>query len=413
MRNYYEKKSCNVCSGKGSLPPKKSESINHAMITKKRKCPPDWKDSGPMAYVLLQLKEFISSCETQGNDSDHPLHFLHLANTMTEDKAGIEVPLEEGTSVEVTPWLPSNPGEQLCNLVGSWRILQKIGSHRWTTDDILTAYVAQKELCNAKGEKSRDKLPLRYLDLGCGNASVLQMVCWSLWEDFDVRAFGIEARTEAVSLARRSLTFNLGPNSTVKVINADFREIAMHGFQDLVEDRDCGPLCGVRDIVSEKFDLVTGTPPYFRVDFKTKGSGENESVSSAVINQGGMPTAMQSAPARCEFRGGIEAYCETASRVLSDKGIFCVCENWLNNQRVHQGAKQAGLKILRVAPVKGKSTKNENLFAIYTMSKEQKSGKSIPTTILDPICVRDGNGEWTQEYSEIMKQMSIPPQTSN
>ena len=65
MRKGYEKKSQ---FREGSLPPKKSESIDCAMITKKGKCPPDWRDSGPMAYGILQLNEFISSCGTESND---------------------------------------------------------------------------------------------------------------------------------------------------------------------------------------------------------------------------------------------------------------------------------------------------------------------------------------------------------
>jgi tRNA1(Val) A37 N6-methylase TrmN6 len=315
----YPKKPCTVCAGKGTLPPKKAESLPVAMITKKRKCPHDWKDSGPIAYGLLQMEKFTSE-----DDAEHPFSFLQIANTMTEDKAGVEVPLKR--NFDAPMWFPANPGEQLCNLVGTWRILQKIGSHRWTTDDILTAYIAKTKLCVAKQKITNDqKQPLRYLDLGCGNASVLQMVCWSLWEAFDVNAFGIEARSEAVNLARRSLAFNLEPNSNVTVINADFREIVSEGLASIDKDRESATLRGLRAICSNKFDLVTGTPPYFRVDFTTKGmhgSNENRAVTSAVINQGGMPTAMQSAPARCEFRGGIEAYCEAASSVLSDEGIF-------------------------------------------------------------------------------------------
>ena len=126
-----------------------------------------------------------------------------------------------------------------------------------------------------------------------------------------------------------------------------------------------------------------------------------------------MPTSIQSAPARCEFRGGIESYCKAASSVLSpDNGRFVVCENWLNNSRVYDGAKEAGLDVLSVHPIKGNLKKQQNLFAVYVMKK--KSGNDydgnepIPTQVHDTISVRKDDGEWTDEYKKIMESMSIP-----
>ena len=46
--------------------------------------------------------------------------------------------------------------------------------------------------------------------------------------------------------------------------------------------------------------------------------------------------------------GGIEAYCKAAVSVMHEDGIFCVCENWLNNDRVYSGASAAGLAIISV-----------------------------------------------------------------
>ena len=130
----------------------------------------------------------------------------------------------------------------------------------------------------------------------------------------------------------------------------------------------------MRDVASNRYDLITGTPPYFRVGFtKTSNTADdtsdnNETITSAVIEEGGMPTSKQSAPARCEFRGGIEAYCLTASAMLSQpNGRFVVCENWLNNHRVWNGAKEAGLIIESVQPVRGGVRKEHNLFAVYVM----------------------------------------------
>lgn len=125
-----------------------------------------------------------------------------------------------------------------------------------------------------------------------------------------------------------------------------------------------------------------------------------------------MPTSLQSAPARCEFRGGIESYCAAAASVLATDGTFVVCENWLNNERVYAGAKEAGLQITRVIPIKGTTRKQHNLFAIYVMCMK-KTYSDIAIEVLDPISVRNHSGNWTPEYANIMTSMSIPCAENN
>jgi tRNA1(Val) A37 N6-methylase TrmN6 len=368
------------------------------------------------------MRTYIQSVDldSTGNQTLHPLYLLYLANN-TGNPEGIQIPLlaQEDTISNVqelwtaAPWLPTQSGEELCNLVGSWRILQRVGSHRWTTDDLVTAYMAKV----ATQSLVTDRRELNYLDLGCGNGSVLQMVLWSLLDHVDIQAFGIEARVEAVELARRSLVFNVGnseaPSSLGRlsckatIVHQDFRSLLM---DTLVDDKD------IQTIKSIKFHLITGTPPYFRVDFSSHGeSTEQEGVEpKAIINQGGMPTSIQSAPARCEFRGGIEAYCEVASSLLSDDGILVVCENWLNVQRVYTSAFRQGLAIAHVLPVKGKEGRKENLFGVFVLHKikamnpwpEQESFSSAPE--LDPLVVRTKTGNWTAEYSHLLETMSIP-----
>ena len=120
-----------------------------------------------------------------------------------------------------------------------------------------------------------------------------------------------------------------------------------------------------------------------------------------------MPTSLQSAPARCEFRGGVENYCAAAASVLAENGIFVVCENWLNNHRVYEGAKAVGLQIVRVYPFKGTIKKQQNLFAVYVM-KSDKISTETECFVSDPMSVRNSDGNWTEEYREVMKSMSIP-----
>lgn len=96
--------------------------------------------------------------------------------------------------------------------------------------------------------------------------------------------------------------------------------------------------------------------------------------------------------------------------MLSPNGIVAVCENWLNNDRVWSGAKNSGLVIDCVWPVKGKEGKDP-LFAVYVM---RKGNDSIDTkvqpadAIRNALTVREKNGKWTDNYAKIMEAMSIP-----
>lgn len=93
--------------------------------------------------------------------------------------------------------------------------------------------------------------------------------------------------------------------------------------------------------------------------------------------------------------------------------MFTVCENWLNNDRVWKGAEDAGLEIVKVWPVKGKTGKDV-LFAVYVMMMKGSTAKRYlqndKNTVEDAIVVRGKNGKWTDEYVSIMAcHMCIPP----
>lgn len=450
-----ELRPCPVCSGSGTLPPKVVSSKEGSkdlpgMITASRRravmnaATAHEVTKGPDAFVVGRMKTILASEDkSEGAISEGELKSLKLlqnASQITnsdpgEKVAGTEVPPPPPPSAAddfYPKWMPTNPGEQLCNLVGNWRILQRVGSHRWTTDDIVTAYVASRVCLGLPipGQKhcpshadtfttctdKKNTEHLRYLDLGTGNASVLQMTCWALWEKFDkIEARGIEARAEAIGLARRSLSFNVGPAAlegeeidglermkSVGIVRSDFR-----GLSEEIANSTCSGL--MKDIRTTTFDLVSGTPPYFEIavsNDKVKGI-------QSTIRQGGMPTSVQSAPARCEFRGGVEAYCAAAAPVLSPEGYLVVCVNWLNNHRVYDGAAEAGLQVITALPVKGREGKKEPLFGVYVLKKISSSdiegaSSNLETEVLSPLSVRNQDGEWTDEYEQVMAVMGIP-----
>ena len=107
----------------------------------------------------------------------------------------------------------------------------------------------------------------------------------------------------------------------MQIIQGDFRDlVALSSASDesavsSLAEKENNSAWGLNDVASRRCDLITGTPPYFRVDFtsskntneserSTKGS-KDEVITSAVIQQGGVSTSMQSALARCEFCGGL------------------------------------------------------------------------------------------------------------
>lgn len=430
-----KQRTCPVCKGTGFLPMKSkyvqsisADADKSGVITSRRRRPRGWNEVGHVPAAVLASLDIDAEDKGEKSITQQALSILRQANGHDDDydskrndvPATIASDLQEQKNCP--PWLPINSGEQLCNLVGRWRILQRVGSHRWTTDDLVTAYVAASTFIssNNTGEWGSSGT-IRYLDLGTGNASVLQMTMWCLLSSqlsnysCHIEAYGVEARTEAVGFARRSLSFNLGTIETngkayigsnnsithnVGIVNGDFR--------DLIHSKDLSD--PMQRVASERYDLITGTPPYFRIDF----TGSDEKITKAKINQGGMPTSMQSAPARCEFRGGIEAYCQAAAAMLHPDGLFVVCENWLNDKRAYDGAEIAGLDIVNVWPVMGRVGKPEPLFAVYVMRKKSESyqnitnGQNKEERVRAPLIVRGEDGKWTEQYSEVMKAMSIP-----
>lgn len=355
-------------------------------------------------------------------------------------------------SVYVPTWLPIQQGnEQLCNFVGRWRILQRQKSHRYTTDDVVTAVVASQECFHIHNDTKNDNNSssidnmISYCDLGTGNGSVLQMILWKVLSSSSVDRFqyvyGFEARKEAVELLLRSLDFNIGTDTIIRkkvtIVRTDFRSYC--------DDPNNA------HFLQNHFDIVTGTPPYFQVDFhipssssSLNNSSNNQDVSSksnqhdhsengtfdatktkttsstatgstnitATIRQGGMPLSIQSAPARCEFRGGIEEYCRTASYLLKPgSGQLCICENYSNHRRALQSFCMHHLVLIKYYIIEGKAGRGP-LFCVYVARKkadlEDDDDMQQPAPEIVHLAVRNENGDWTDDYKRmVLNYMSI------
>lgn len=262
--------------------------------------------------------------------------------------------------------LEPGPGEDLCHLTGDWRLLQLIGGHRWSLDDLVTAWVAAGALAGP---------PARTLDLGCGIGSVLLMVAWRFPA---ATCLGVEAQPRSAALARRSIAWN-GASDRVTVWDGDLRAL------DVPLMADDGTRGG--------FDLVTGTPPYF-----PRGEGVESDDA-------------QRAPCRFEHRGGVEDYCLAAARTVAPGAPFVMCAAALEHERVVAGAAAAGLRIsarLDVVPRAGKAP----LIGIYTLHAARHAGATTATIVsAATLTVRDAHGQWTPEFQRVRGDMGLPPRT--
>lgn len=255
------------------------------------------------------------------------------------------------------PHLLPRENEDLCFLTGDWRILQRLDGHRYSLDDLVTAWFAARLVV--------DRPVRRTLDLGCGIGSVLMMTAWRF---SDARCVGVERQAVSVDLARRSLQIN-GATPRCAVVHQDLRDTNVQAH---------GP-----------FDLITGTPPYI-----LPGDG----VISAQIQRG---------PCRHTLFGGVEDYCATAARHLPIGGRFAVCQAASDLDRVRNGADAAGLTIFRqldVIPRAGRAA----LFSVFAMARADDCGRPAFQAV-ERLTVRDRQGRRTDACLAMRAEMGFPP----
>jgi tRNA1(Val) A37 N6-methylase TrmN6 len=235
-------------------------------------------------------------------------------------------------------------------LTADFRLLQRRRGHRFSLDDLATAWI---------GARARPAARVT-LDLGCGIGSVLLMIAWRLRE---ARGFGIEAQEISFALAQRNVAEN-GVGDRVTVALGDLREIAR---------AEAYPPC----------DLVTGTPPYLPL-------------GSALLSPD-----PQRAAARIELRGGVEDYLLAASRVLAPDGRAVVCADGRFPARVIRGAAAAGLAPLQRVDIFPRAEAKDPLLAVWTCAP---LAAGTPGPIEEErIVMRDDRGERSAAAREMRR----------
>lgn len=220
------------------------------------------------------------------------------------------------------------------------RVFQRAKGHRFSVDDMATAYVAVQTAPTA----------LRALDLGCGLGSVLLHLAWSLPE---AHLVGVEAQAMSFELLQRNVARN-GYTDRVRVLHGDLRDARV-----------------VAQLGAD-YPLITGTPPYFPLG--TALDAEDE----------------QRAYARVEYRGGVEAYIATAAQLLAPGGVLILCGDSDAEGRVQVASDSHGLALhstLEVLPKAGAKP----LFSVWTL------GRGARTPSRTQWWMRDAKGDKTPE----------------
>jgi tRNA1Val (adenine37-N6)-methyltransferase len=269
-------------------------------------------------------------------------------------KPGIIPPgLASGVSVE--------PDETLDAISGHFRLFQLRDGHRFSTDDILTAWYGTT-WC---------PVTRTVLDLGSGIGTIGMICAWRLPGS---KVVTVEAQNESVVLAEKSARYD-GLTDRYEIRAGDFRDPGI-----------------VRP--GEKFDLITGSPPYFPPEAGVKSEHP------------------QKLACRFELRGTIADYCSTAARHLAPGGFFaCVFPHEpAQLARVEAAAKNYGLVIVRKRPVVFREGDTPLVALFGLMRAEDLPEWFRGQTWTEPdLIIRMRDGKIHPEYSAVKLAIGFPP----
>jgi tRNA1Val (adenine37-N6)-methyltransferase len=268
-------------------------------------------------------------------------------------------------------------GETLDAISGHFRIFQLRDGHRFSTDDVLTAWYGTSWAPRAE----------TILDLGSGIGSVGMIAAWRLP---GARLVTIEAQEESVTLARKSAAYN-GLESRIEIRCGDFRQ---GGSEDPPLRSAAPPLRSAHPPLrhQERFDLVLGSPPYFPLDAGVHGDHP------------------QKIACRFELRGDVADYAASAARHLAAGGVFACVFPEEQLQRVEDAAHAAALVIVRHRPVVFKEGEPP-LIGLFLMMRQTDLPEAMRgrTWVEPPLIIRAADGRVHPEYSAVKLSIGFPP----
>lgn len=250
-------------------------------------------------------------------------------------------------------------GETLDYISGHFRIFQYVKGHRFSTDDVLTAWYGTQWAPRVE----------RAADLGSGIGSVAMFAAWRLPA---ARFVTVEAQEISIRLARKSVRYN-GFESRFTLYHGDLRD------PELLRDE-------------APFDLVLGSPPYF-----PPGTAVEAEHPQAV-------------PARIEIRGTVADYAEAAARILAPGGVFAFVFPAAQSARAEDALRGNGLSLVRRRDVLFKEGEPP-LIALFAAMRAEDLPEAMRnrTFIEPPLAIRTREGATAPEYAAVRLSFGFPP----
>jgi tRNA1Val (adenine37-N6)-methyltransferase len=232
-------------------------------------------------------------------------------------------------------------------LTSEYSLWQRKKGHRFSSDDVVTAWIANQSQPHAN----------HILDLGCGIGSVLLHLAWC---QSQAHLVGVEAQQMSFDLVQRNIVEN-HVGHRVSVLLGDLRDPLV--IAELQK-------------TSAPFDLITGTPPYFPPASAVDAMDE------------------QRAFARMEYRGGVEDYIATSAGLLRIGAPLVICGDADAEQRVRLAASQHGLHVMERCIVIPRANQRP-LFSVWTLRSQLSFDETTPAT--RTLTLRDVDGERTDD----------------
>jgi tRNA1Val (adenine37-N6)-methyltransferase len=248
-------------------------------------------------------------------------------------------------------------GETLDYLCGWYRIFQYAKGHRYSTDDVLTAWYGTTHAPRVA----------RAADLGSGIGSVALISAWRL---SGAQFCTVEAQEISLRLARKSVRYN-GLESRFTLFHGDLRDETV--------------LAG-----EAPFDLVTGSPPYWPAGTASEAAHQ------------------QAVPARIEIRGSVADYASAASRILAPGGLFAFVFPTIQLQRALDGVRDAGLALIRRRDIIFKEGETP-LITLFAATRAADIPATYQPFVEPPLTIRTRDGGVDPEYSAIRMSFGFPP----
>ncbi len=259
---------------------------------------------------------------------------------------------------------PAPPGgiepeanETLDFICGHYRIFQYAKGHRYSTDDVLTAWYGTTHAPRVD----------RAADLGSGIGSVALISAWRLP---GATFCTVEAQEMSIRLARKTMQYN-GLTLRFTLYQGDLRDESVLANE-------------------APFDLVTGSPPYFP-----------PGTAVAADHQ-------QAVPARIEVRGSVADYAQAAARILAPGGLFAFVFPTAQMDRALTAVVEARLKLIRRRDILFKEG-DAPLITLFAASRAEDVPATYEAFIEPPLTIRTRTGGVDPEYSAIRMSFGFPP----